>query len=514
MTAEPSDGVLPVDYGRFNPRFLGVSFLFDSPDDYSLVRTAMNAPGGMASSKTAEASLHEIALLSVFDHEQRHYLDFLLSPYSTTVFRMRLQATINGMQAIIAARDLTGDVIPVPLTRWMTMPSAERRAHEDDWSELLGRNVRAVQVPSRGQPELLTNLAAGATPIGHTSMQEQFETYTDGAVRAFLRIGQLTEGFEAAAAVKHLRPAYIHEASALSTQLAAILVGQGELAFGRFALFLMESPAAQAQAWQTCYQLAQMLSSDREPLAVLQRIPTITTWALLGNLALDGAAGCPTTRLSRLIVALAAAPHDPRWTCDMDDPASIDRMWCYWDAATDLRPWAEGLASHISLTRRAVGQYEKLRTLWAGELDMVEAVVAVLRQLVDHQEMAVSAMKHDLRQVVDPYRYVQMPTSDMPSPDMRFEFRGFGVKSTLVPSEHRITRQNTSGEKITIGLAVPGTAVDQEAGGVLLDQKLELEELMEWCDLAFSELAVPDHVYPRARRAIEELTGKRVLQLF
>jgi len=46
-----------------------------------------------------------------------------------------------------------------------------------------------------------------------------------------------------------------------------------------------------------------------------------------------------------------------------------------------------------------------------------------------------------------------------------------------------------------------------------LDRKLELENLIEWCDLAFSRLSVPSHTVGSARRGLQELTDKRVLQL-
>ena len=521
MTAEPSlDEVLSTDYGGFNPRFLGVSYYFDSPADFDLVSAAMTTPGRLAPPTGADASLHEIALLSVVDHEERHYLDFLLSPYSITVFRMRLQALINGMSAIACVRELEGDVLPVPLTRWMTMPEAERRTHEEDWSELFGREVRAVQLPSRDRSDLLTNLAGGETPIGDQSTQEQFEAQTEGAVRAYLRIGQLTEGFDVDASMKDLRPPYIHEASALSAQLASIWVAQGEPEFYRFASYLIDSDAPQARAWQTCYRLARLMSSDWETASdtesvvftPLRRIPSITTWSLFGNHQLDGAAGCPTNRLSGLLAAVVEAPGDPRWTCDMDDPTSIAGMWSRWDAATGVRPWAEALAGNVDLTRRALEQYERLRAVWTGSLE-IDSLIALLSQLIDHQEVVVDAVTRDLRQIVDPFRFVRMPAADTPRADVRFEFRGWGADPKSVKSGRAITRQLASGAEVTIGVAFARGEPSVEPDA-LLDQKLVLEELMEWCDLAFSELAVPDHIYPSARRGIEEVTGKRIVQLF
>lgn len=517
------DDVLNTDYGGFNPRFLGVSYYFDSPDDFDFFSGAMLAAEPLARSSGSEANLHQIALTSVVDHEHRHYLDFLLSPYSTTVLRMRLQALINGISGMASLRELKGDVIPVPLARWMIMPEAERRVHEKEWSELFGRDVRAVQLATRSQSDLLSHLPRREEAIGHLSKQEQFDAATDFAVRAYLRIGQLTEGFGVGASTKHLRPPYIHEASALSAQLAAIWTAQGELEFFRFALYLLNSDAPQAKAWQTCYRLARVMSGDQETefdaesslFTPLRRVPSITTWSLFGNHQLDGSDGCPTNRLSRLMSEVLKAPGDPRWTCDMDDLVSIAQMWSRWDEATGLRPWEEALAGNIDITRRAIEQYRRLRVVARpAKIDrLIVSLIALLDQLIDHQEVALKALKSDLRQIVDPFRFVTMPENDTPLADIRLEFRGWAVDPTWVTAGRPIIRRHVAtGAEVAIGVAFALGESGAESHA-LLEHKLEVEELMELCDLLYSELTVPDHIYPSARRGIEKLTGKCVIQL-
>jgi hypothetical protein len=365
----------------------------------------------------------------------------------------------------------------------------------------------------------MTNLAAREAQIRDLSALERFEAQSDATVRAYLRIGQLTEGFDVPAAISYLRPPYIHEASALSAQLAAIWVGQGDLEFARFASFLLNSNTPQARAWQKCLQLAGLLSNEHPSASdatsfpmLLRRIPCITTWALFGNHQLDGADGCPTNRLFRLMSATTKTPGDPRWNCDMDDPESIIRMWNWWDEATGVRPWEQALGANIELTRRAQDQYERLRAIWTGRLK-IDWLISLVRQLIDHQEVALGALTRDVRQIVDPFRYVRMPAADMPPADVRFEFRGFVVDPAWAKSGRAITRKLASGAEVAIGIAFAGGEASEEPNA-LLDQKLMIEEMMEWCDLAFSELSVPDHIYPTARRGIEEITGKRIVQLF
>ena len=104
--ADDTDYVLRNDYGGFNPRFIGLTFLFDSPDDYNFVASSLTeVPESEVDRRAAMSDLHRIALMSVGDHQNRHYVDFLLSPYSMAIFRMRIQALINGLQAIDTFRE-------------------------------------------------------------------------------------------------------------------------------------------------------------------------------------------------------------------------------------------------------------------------------------------------------------------------------------------------------------------------------------------------------------------------
>lgn len=518
MTETTASDVLRSDYGGFNPRFIGLSYLFDSADDYNMVHEYMTESEQLSKTGNADATLHRIALLSVVDHENRHYVDFLLSPYSMMVFRMRLQGLINAIQALNVIRGIEGDVLPVPLSRWATLTKSQRETRRADWSDLFGRDIRPVSLPAWSRDDLVTNVAPTVESIAHLPDQREFERYAEAAIRAYLRIGQLTEGFDVPETALYLRPPYVHEVSALTVQLAAVWVGQGLAEFLRLSSFLLDSEAPQARAFQLCFKLASLLEHetggsglDQSLLLPLRRILTITTWALFGNYQLDGARGCPSSRLIRLLDAVTEEPDDARLSCDLDDEASIERMWHHWDERIGATPWGKSLAHNLAITSRGASQYLRLRDIWQGSTDILDAVIGVLHQVEEHQQIIARTFVQDLRPIVDPFRYVRIPDSDLPRPDVRFEFRGFGAKPDWVRSGRMIQRRTSDGTPYAAGVAF---AVRGDGGAwALLDQKLTLEEQIEWCDVAFSELSVPDHVYPSARRGVEDLSGKRLVQL-
>jgi hypothetical protein len=112
---------------------------------------------------------------------------------------------------------------------------------------------------------------------------------------------------------------------------------------------------------------------------------------------------------------------------------------------------------------------------------------------------------------VDPFRYTRIPRADLPHPDIRFEFRGFGIQTGVLQTGRTIERRDRYGKPYVAGVAFP--MQDDPAGRARLEQKLNLEQVTEWCDLAFSELSVPDHVHLTARAGLADLTGKQIVQL-
>lgn len=514
MSGEAQDG-LRTDYGGFNPRFVGLTFLFDSPDDYNFVYcylTDTPVPEGCGETMS---DLHRISLLSVVDHETRHYIDFLLSPYSMTIYSMRIQALINGIQAATAARAMGGDVVPVPLTKWATLDRRLRAAQEAEWSGLFGRQMLPVDLPEWTPESLLSNIPPTIARLDGEDEAADAVRYVEAAIRAYARIEQLTRGLDAALPENFLRTPYVHEASALTAQLGAIWRGQGLAEFAQFTRFLLDSQSPQARMWQLCYQLATLIdraghtpmAKDDNPLIPIRRIPTITMWSLFGNYQLDGAHASAAQRLHELLALVVADPSNTRWSCDMDDADSIREMWDYWDACTGFSPWKSSLTAGVSMTRRRAETYRALRADWTGATEVLDSMIAVAEELIAHQDLATATFRGDLTTVVDPFKYVIAEAEAFPHPDIRLEFTRFGIDPARAALGRPILRRSAAGETYASGVAF------NASGGTNLDAKLQLESLAEWCDVLFSDLPVPEHVATSARKALTQLTGKRLLQV-
>ncbi len=519
MTDDASD-VLLTDYGGFNPRFIGLNFLFDSPGDYNFVFSYLTdtpvPPESPMSSSMSD--LHRIALLSVSDHEHRHYIDFLLSSYSMSLFRMRMQAVINGLQAINGMRTMAGDVVPVPLSRWAILDGPGRAERQVEWSQLLHRQVVPIDLPIWTSDELSSNLPPTIEPIHGQGEVDTIRT-AEAAIRSYLRIEQLTRGFEASISEPYVRSPNVHEASALTVQIAAIWVGQGEIECRQFIGFLLDNQTPQAQMWQKCFQLAALIErsgpsknwTDEDLFLAIRRILTITTWSLLGNYQLDGADASAARRLFKLLAYAVSDPSNTRLSCDIDDADSIRQMWSYWDDITGApTTWIESLTENVLMTRRGVEMYEEVRRGWRGSVQLIESVIAVAEQVSTDQKKVVDVLADDPTTLVDPFKYVRTEQGVLPSPDVRLAFQGFGVDPAEATAGRPILRQKASGEEYVSGVAFsPGRAGDHD----ILEKKLALEGLIEWCDVLFSDLSVPDHSAISARIGLAELTGKRLLQL-
>jgi hypothetical protein len=504
------------EYGVFNPRFLGISLLFESPENYRTHLQYMmeDEPPPMASS-----DLNRIAVISSLDHEVRHYHDFLLSPYSYQLFRLRLQALANGGQALSSiARELDGNCLPVPLSRWLTLTGSERQRQVMEWRTGLDSDITPVKLPVIDADELLRNKDPGQFSIAHLPAEQQFALYVEIAARAYARIEQLTAGFGASDHAPYLSPRNVHEASALTSQIAAVFVGQGLEQSLRLIDFLLDSQLGHALTWQKFLQVALLLEEQMSPrddpeslLRAVQRIQTITTWCLLGNYQLDGEQACPAVRFQLLAAGLVSDPENRKWSSIVTDKDDLKRMWDYWDKRSRVSPWQKSLETLLDFSRRGVRQYQNFRRTFAGGPHIPDLAVAMIEDVSAQQHSIVDAFLADPVALADPWHYVRVPSDLLPAPLIRLELVGYAIDVPSVGQARVVTRTEVGGKEYAASIAFP-LSLDP-ASWDRLDRALQFEELSEWCDVAFARLSVPDHVIRSARRGIQEISQKRVLQL-
>jgi hypothetical protein len=247
-------------------------------------------------------------------------------------------------------------------------------------------------------------------------------------------------------------------------------------------------------------------------ICTVRRILTITTWSMLGNYQLDGPTASAAHRLYCLLNAVVDNPSNARWSCDMDSADSVQEMWDHWDEATGASTgWADSLDANLAMTKGGVAQYERLRAHEWGSIDALDAVVAVAREVSMDQETVANTFFQDVLLVVDPFKYVLANLDRFPRTDIRLQFQGFGVDPAAVTAGRPLFRQLSSGEQYVSGIVFSRPEDDDHAA--MLDKKLLLETLMEWCDVLFSNLQVPDDVAASARSSLATLMDKRTLQI-
>ena len=305
-----SSEIIQADFGGFNPRFMGVSVKLDSPEALQIWYDSLT---GETSSGDKPSSLLEIAIKSVLAHEICHYHDFLISPYSSHLLRLRFQGLSNGLQALSCIRHLEGNCLTVPLSRWRTMDESERVMQLDDWKELArppdSSKWQPVKVPLQSRKELLSDLPGMIIDVRRLSDQQRFELHMEAAIRGYLRIEQLVRGFGDFAAHPELRPCNVYEATALTVQITSIYQSQGFIPAVQFVRYLLDSHVGYALLWQQFFQMALLLEKQRHPglqvsealFAALPTIMSIGVWCLLGNYKLESTKACPTVRFEKLL---------------------------------------------------------------------------------------------------------------------------------------------------------------------------------------------------------------------
>jgi hypothetical protein len=269
--------------------------------------------------------------------------------------------------------------------------------------------------------------------------------------------------------------------------------------------------------WQRHLEVAMLLerrrsSSDDTSLAAIRRILTITVWCMLGAYPQDGPAACPASRFSRLAKGLADDPRSAAWACDVDDSQDIQRMWDSWDERLGSTSWRSAVSELRESGRRAVASYEQMTDSWQGSAALPRLALDGLEIALKDQGQLIDAFLADPRTLVVAERYVNDEQGELPKPDLRLELRGFGAEIDPSTGARAITRRTPTGEIYATG-CVSTLGSDTPQRWRDLDRKLELEGRMEACDLAFSGLPVPSPTVASSRRGLEELTGKRVLQI-
>lgn len=361
-----SEGIIQADFGGFNPRFMGISLKLNSKEEFDTWQTFY-----ILNKKPVdeEHNLLKVVTRSVLEHEYRHYHDFLISPYNSYLLRMRIQALQNGIQALDNIPAIDGNCLPVPISRWLLMDNAQREAQMDDWRAITKPHGDfgwvPVSLPNRSKEALLADVPPVRQYLPNTSNNQAVELFVEAAVRSYMRIGQLSEGFGDRISYPFLYPANFFEIPALCVQAQSIWESQGALSANSFLEYLNDSNLGYATLFQKFCQLATLLGKvhpeDQKEGQFFKNIMKMSVWCLLGNYQLEEKNACPSIRYDRLLTHLLNDYIDFR-----NQANDVAQTWDYWDKQTNSVSWRVSLAEQLFSNEKVLDSWREMQSKWGG----------------------------------------------------------------------------------------------------------------------------------------------------
>jgi hypothetical protein len=291
-------------------------------------------------------------------------------------------------------------------------------------------------------------------------------------------------------------------------QCASIYQSHGLHSAAEFMKYLLDSSLGYAQLWSQFFQMALLLGKQRPPETredgqETTAIMMMGVWCLFGNYQLEGAQACPTVRFESLQNHLVDDYQDPRnWK------GSVAEIWDYWDMRIGSIPWRHALAELLSSNQRGLNVYEEVKKYWEGSVP--DVITTVFSAFVADQRQIIERLLKDPEQVIIPRSYLNSQEEVFPTPYLKVELDGFAVpKSWLTPHFRSLWDVNLNNQIYSTRFVSQSRGSKDD--GELLESMLQMEDLLNWCDLAFSDHVMPWEVFENTRRNLEEWTQKRVL---
>ncbi len=504
--------IIQDDFGGFNPRFMGVSIMLGSPEAYEvLIDYMLNDQASYYGDE--KTSLQEIAIKSVLEHEIRHYHDFLTSPYSNYIFRLRLMALGNGASALSEAQFVNGNCLPIPITTWLTINNLQRKQQIEEWNGFTKKPLMPVQLPTISKDDLLVNSPPIIVDVEHLSPQEKFEAYVLHSSKAYKRIEQIVEGFALDKKHNEVKPCNVYEVTALTIQIATIYQSQGLIPSLNFMDFLVNSNLSYAKLWSDFFNVALFLEkknsskSSEETLGwKLAIMMCMAEWCLLGNYGIEGKEACPTRRFERLLEHLL-----DDYTFSASWEGDVDSLWAHWDKKTSVTPWRKSLETLLAFNKRGGDFYKSLVKIKKNPIsDILEEVLQVYSR---QQEVMINHLLTTPEKLVYPTDYLNAPHNTFPQPYLRLEFDNFGIAKTSQMTQGnflKILEQfEHNGETYVKSFLLRLTKKED----TFFETATTSEELMKWCDIIFSTHSISGNYFAKYKKNVQDLTKKELFTI-
>jgi hypothetical protein len=501
-----------IAFGAFNPRFYGVSLLLSDASRLDAIRTYMSADDIATWAKSSTLSLSEAAMLSASDHELRHFHDFLLSPFGTAIMGLRMQASINGIQAMKLTQKVPGRFLPVPLMRWISWDTERRRRWVLDTGSFFGIETDDDIVPIPHASELSEiDVKIGLTAVNETSpIKEQLSKYVLLSALSYASMDRLRQDRFSQHNID-LNADDLFESTAHLVQLQAIWTGQGEEALKAFFNFVLGSKTKQLKPLQLLFAALQ-----EQPLT-FHRLLEIFTWILfgssknlLGSLKNVWSAEHPAKRYLQVITLTSEASVRDFLT----HPMNVDQLFEFLDEATESGSWRHNLQDAMASADRRHDVYLKAaKSLNGGFFD---ALFNVARMWHHDQLLARNTLAQDPDSFTNPLRYITERRYPTPFMETRFG-EGVHLRDTPLNLPHISTIcADQDGKQVIAYIGRPTSIISGGETESVSDARSVRDARIatHMIDFLFSDEPISDLYERWCRNLVMGITEKKLISVY
>ena len=488
--------------GSFNPNFYGVSLIHADPGvlDHLQAYDAADDLGAWIENATS-LDMAKVGQLSSIDHEVRHFHDFLASPFGLNTMGLRIQASINGIQAILAISESPGKYLPIPLSRWMGWDGGKRQAWIDGTGRPFGYDNLADFVAVPGPEHRDIAHPGGLGSVADLPLDARLGLWagaTVGAFRAMLDMRQplsLREGYPP------VSPVDAFEGSAHVTQAQAIWNGQGEAATAAYLAFLETANLA----CLTPYNALREALQQATPQIPNARLAELFAWSLLTQPDDLKTFGNPAFRLFLVLMLARSAPGGLL----LDVP--VEHLWSALDRVTGSPPWRDNLAAADVMAARRQKTYHALRDQLSGT--SIDAFFHVCDLWLNDRRRLSDLLADDPGAYVNPQRYVGAPIGTFPAPFLNISFGRFLHRREKPLSPSARLKAIAADDKGRDVIAYVGVLGDRERAASV-DKVIDASLMSATVDYCFFDESGGAAIDLYLEAGLKELAGKELVHLY
>jgi hypothetical protein len=356
--------LLSIPFGRFNPTFFGVkTFFWEESNPPPIIQSVIDEPdpqrrleaGRRILALPKEEILKFLSYFSAFDHECRHFHDFLLTPNGTRAFLIHGIITAHAMPVLNELLNSPSQVIPVPITAWGSFLNDEEHVRR---FESVGLSRQALE-----NIDQAVNWHAKFSKIMRGHQSTEFSS-------------TISSSFS------KLTPLSLYEASAMLTQFSSInrLFGAEHVRVFQDILFQNENFDIYTEVFKIFFEI---WPDDLSELVLSNRIiHEVVAWSLLGNMHLDSDTAYPHWRFAKVIELLGSTslPDDLRSTMENFDD---------WSTQIGVSRVEESLADARQVNQRMILQIQQFEHLNSEAGRRTIPVLPLMETMMDANELMV-----------------------------------------------------------------------------------------------------------------------------